>query len=84
MISEQLKEIYNLKTKSTLLMVEIQHSSYEEWSEALQDENKQVNTLIKFIKKYNISGIQFSNLQPTVCISHYLQCFSIKWQNGCG
>lgn len=49
-------------------MVIMKHSSYEEWSNALQNINKEVNIMIEFIKTYDINGIQFSNLQPTVCI----------------
>jgi hypothetical protein len=70
-ISEQLKDIYDLKTKGTLLMVIMKHSSYEEWSSVLQNVKKEVDILIKFIKKYKIDGIQFSNLQPTVCVRNF-------------
>lgn len=49
----------------------MKHSSYEAWSNALQNVKKEVNILIKFIKNYKIDGIQFSNLQPTVCDSDF-------------
>lgn len=50
----------------TLLVVIMQHSTYEDWSRALKTPQKEVKIIMNVVEKYKIDGIQFSNLEPSV------------------
>lgn len=56
---------HTYKTNVSLIVI-IKHLSYEDWSQAFNKIDKQAKLIVDYAKKYNIDGIQLSNLQPTV------------------
>lgn len=61
-------ELKNISTYkgNTILVVMMEHPSYADWSDALDEPDKQVDLIMGFVKEFHIDGIQFSNLQPSV------------------
>lgn len=53
--------------QDSFLIVIMQCLNYNDWSLALDNSNQLVKNIVNMVIEYDIDGIQFSNLQPTVC-----------------
>lgn len=83
-ILAELRQIQHYK-KHTLLIVMMEYRTYEDWSDALDQVEKVVETVMNFVKLHHIDGVQFSNLHPTVLNINCLQfIFHLNLMFDCG